>query len=137
MNSQPYLNIYVNVKKFMMRLNWRFKINICTMYKRQVWPNSQSSLSVQFVESWGDVIKDHDLGGFSNGCIQSPEPEQNVILAPAYIPMSILQNLWRTLNWFQIKRKLEIYNWLPKKWYFILIRFFHRVCYVFTTAILN
>ena len=63
------------------------------MYKRQVWPNSQSSLSVQFVESYGDVIKDHDLGGFSNGCIQSPEPEQNVILAPAYIPMSILQNL--------------------------------------------
>ena len=52
------------------------------MYKRQVWPNSQSSLSVQFVESCGDVIKDHDLGGFSNGCIQSPEPERKVNLAP-------------------------------------------------------
>ena len=61
------------------------------MYKRQVWPNSQSSLSVQFVESCGDVIKDHDLGGFSNGCIQSPEPERNVNLAPVCIPMSIFK----------------------------------------------
>ena len=78
------------------------------MYKRQVWPNSQSSLSVQFVESCGDVIKDHDLGGFSNGCIQSPEPEQNVSLAPACIPMSIFLNVIMKQNW------RKIYNWLSK-----------------------